>query len=280
VRVLITGAGGQLGVALQRELSGHEALPFDHQGLDVADRQAVRRALLDARPEWLINCAAFNDVDGAESNVEAAFRANADGPESLAGAAAELGVRMVHISTDYVFDGKKGSPYTEDDAPNPLSAYARSKLEGERRVLESGARACVLRTAWLYSARPGNFVTTIFRAALKGGPLRVVADQVGSPTSCADLARAIAGLLRRPQTGLFHVVNAGACSRYEFAKAIVRGRVEVQPISTAEAARPAPRPAFSALISTRWEGVGFTPLRPWQEALDEVLDQIEAARPA
>jgi dTDP-4-dehydrorhamnose reductase len=177
----------------------------------------------------------------------------------------------VHISTDYVFDGTKGTPYTEDDAPNPLSAYARSKYEGERRVLESGVSACVLRTAWLYGRHGKNFVKAILTAAARGGPLKVVADQVGSPTATADLARAIAQLIQTPARGLFHVANSGACSRFEFAQAIVRGSVEVLPITTAEAARPARRPPNSSLGSVRWRESGFTPLSSWRSALGNFL---------
>jgi dTDP-4-dehydrorhamnose reductase len=222
-------------------------------------------------PEWIINAAAFNDVDRAETMTEAAFAVNGAGPGHLAEAAAVVGASIVHISTDYVFDGTKGTPYTEDDAPNPLSVYARSKYQGERRVLESGGSACVLRTAWLYGRHGKNFVKAILAAAASGGPLKVVADQVGSPTATADLARAISQLIQTPARGLFHVANAGACSRFEFAQAIVKGSVEVLPITTAEAARPARRPANSSLTSVRWQESGLSPLRTWRSALGDFL---------
>jgi dTDP-4-dehydrorhamnose reductase len=272
VRLLITGAGGQLGYDLQRSLAAHEIHPFDHRGLDIADRDAVMAMVERLQPDCIINAAAYNDVDRAESEPEAAQRVNRDGAGFLAEAALANRARLVHISTDYVFDGRKGAPYDEDDAPNPLGAYARSKWEGEQRVLEAGAQACVLRTAWLYGQQGKNFVKAILAAAEKGGPLRVVADQVGSPTATADLAQAIAALLVTTASGLFHVVNQGACSRFEFAQAIVRGRVEVLPITSADAARPAPRPAFSALASRRWTLAGLHPLRPWREALDWFLE--------
>src|SRR5207245_3190447 len=163
------------------------------------------------------------------------FAVNGAAPGHLAEAAAVAGASIVHISSDYVFDGTKGTAYTEDDAPNPLSVYASSKYEGERRVLDSGAAACVLRTAWLYGVHGKNFVKAILAAAARGGPLKVVADQVGSPTATADLAQAIAQLIETPARGLFHVANGGACSRFGFAQAIVRGAVEVLPITTAEA---------------------------------------------
>jgi dTDP-4-dehydrorhamnose reductase len=274
MRILLTGAGGQLGRDLQETLKGHDLRALDHAGLDVADREAVLRTVQQVHPEWIMNAAAFNDVDGAETLAEAAFAVNGAGPGHLAEAAVVVGASIVHISTDYVFDGSKGSPYTEDDVPNPLSVYAESKYEGERRVLESGASACVLRTAWLYGRHGKNFVKAILAAAAKGGPLKVVADQVGSPTATADLAQAIAQLLQTPARGLFHVANFGACSRFEFAQAIVRGSVEVQPITTREASRLASRPANSSLISARWQQSGLTPLRNWHSALDAFLQSL------
>jgi dTDP-4-dehydrorhamnose reductase len=213
---------------------------------------------------------------------------NAAGAGNLAEAAARAGAAILHISTDYVFDGAKGAPYTEDDRPNPLSVYARSKYEGELQVLASGAPAVVVRTAWLYGWQGKNFVKAILAASERGGPLRVVADQVGSPTATRDLAEAIAGLVMAPTPtlprkrgrgieGLFHVVNAGACSRFEFAKAIVGGRVEVLPITTAEAGRVAPRPAYSALTSTRWSATGLPALSRWEVALDRFLREKQVS---
>jgi len=271
MRILITGAGGQLGRDLQGALAGDEIHPATHAELDIGSRAAVLGAIERIRPAVIINAAAFNDVDGAETSGELALAVNGAGPGHLAEAAARTGARLVHISTDYVFDGTKGSAYTEDDRPNPLSAYARSKYEGELRVLDSEAAACVLRTAWLYGRHGKNFVTTILKTAERGGPLRVVSDQVGSPTSTHDLAEAIASLIRTPARGLFHVVNRGACSRYELARAVVSGRVEVEPISSGEAARAAPRPANSSLVSVRWEAAGLTPLRTWEAALKDFL---------
>jgi len=271
VRVLITGAGGQLGHDLVDALSGEELHAFDHKGLDVANAAAVRQTVERVRPQVIVNAAAFNDVDGAEKNETAAFAANAEGPAALAAVAASVGARLIHISTDYVFDGRKGSPYNENDRPNPLSVYARSKYEGEQAVLRSDPSTCVLRTAWLYGRQGKNFVKAIQAAATRGGPLRVVADQVGSPTATADLATAIVELIRTPAAGLYHVVNAGACSRFEFARAIVGDGVEVVPITTAEAARPAPRPQNSSLVSIRWASTGIAPLRSWQAALESYL---------
>jgi len=275
--ILLAGAGGQLGRDLQPGLRGAQLHPFDHGQLDIADAQAVNAAVDRVHPDWIINAAAFNDVDGAEKAPDQAFAVNAAGAGNLADAAARVGAAIVHISTDYVFDGAKGAPYTEDDRPNPLSVYAQTKYEGEQRVLASGAAACVLRTAWLYGWQGKNFVKAILAAAERGGPLRVVADQVGSPTATRDLSEAIAALIERDGVrGLFHVVNSGACSRFEFAKAIVGGRVEVLPITTAEAARVAPRPKYSALTSARWPATGLPVLTSWEVALDRFLGEKQA----
>jgi dTDP-4-dehydrorhamnose reductase len=271
LRILITGAGGQLGRELVEVLKGEELTALDHAALDIGDEAAVRQAVQHVRPAWIVNAAAYNDVDGAERDAGQAMAINGAGPGYLAEAAASVGAVMTHISTDYVFDGRKRTPYLEEDRTDPLSAYGRSKLEGERRVLNSKASSLVLRTAWLYGEHGKNFVKAILGAAERGGPLRVVADQVGSPTWTRDLAEAIAGLLTTSARGLFHVANAGQCSRFTFARAIVRGAVEVLPITSQEAARPAPRPAFSALASSRWVETGLRPLRDWGQALEEYL---------
>src|ERR1700730_7320528 len=178
--ILLAGAGGQLGRDLQPALRGAQLHPFDHHQLDIADARAVNAAVDRVHPDWIINAAAFNDVDGAEQAPDQAFAVNAVGAGTLADAAATVSAAMVHISTDYVFEGAKGAQYTEDDRPNPLSVYARTKYEGEQRVLASGASACVLRTAWLYGWQGKNFVKAILAAAQRGGPPPGVAAQAGS----------------------------------------------------------------------------------------------------
>lgn len=271
MRILVTGAGGQLGRELLEVLAGHELHGRDHGSLDITDRQAVFEAVKQLRPSWVINAAAYNDVDGAEGATELAFAVNASGPGYLAEAAARAGAEIVHISTDYVFDGRKGTPYTELDRAGPLSVYGRSKYEGELQVQSAHPSACVLRTAWLYGEFGNNFVKAILRGAETGGPLKVVADQVGSPTWTRHLAQAIGQLIQTPARGLFHVANGGSCSRFDFARAIVQGRVEVLPISAADAARPASRPANSALVSARWQAAGLRPLPDWEHALANYL---------
>ena len=279
MRILVTGAGGQLGSELIDVLAQDEVHGLDHGALDISDREAVFAAVDRVRPSWIINAAAFNEVDAAEGAPEQAFQVNASGAGYLAEAAVRAGAEMVHISTDYVFDGRKGAPYTELDHANPLSAYGRSKYEGELQVLNSQASACVVRTAWLYGRYGKNFVKAILAAAEGGGPLKVVADQVGSPTWTRHLARAISDLIRTPARGLFHVANSGACSRFEFAQAIVDGRVDVLPITSSEARRPAPRPANSALVSDRWTAAGLRPLPDWRMALAEFLREQGSPTP-
>jgi dTDP-4-dehydrorhamnose reductase len=271
MRVLLTGAGGQLGRDLQRRLNEEEVEAREHSELDITDLSAVLAEVQRVRPDWIINAAAFNEVDAAESREAEAYAVNADGPANLAKAAGRWGAAIVHVSTDYVFDGAKGSAYTEEDQPGPINAYGRSKLAGEQRVLESRAEALVVRTAWLYGRHGKNFVSAIRAAAARGERLRVVADQVGSPTATADLADAVAGLIRSPLRGMIHAVNAGACSRYEFARAIVGTRAEVEPIASADASRPALRPKNSALRSIKWSATGLPEMRPWQEALKDFL---------
>jgi dTDP-4-dehydrorhamnose reductase len=271
VRILVTGAGGQLGRELIEVLASHEVHGRDHQALDISDRKAVFQTVEQVRPSWVINAAAYNDVDAAEGASELAFAVNAAGAGYLAEAAARTGAEMMHISTDYVFDGRKGAPYTELDRADPLSVYGRSKYEGELQVQSAHPSACVVRTAWLYGEYGRNFVKAILAAAERGVQLKVVADQVGSPTWTRHLAQAISELIRTPARGLFHVANAGACSRFDFARAIVKGRVEVQPISAVDAARSAPRPANSALVSARWQAAGLRPLPDWETALDDFL---------
>ena len=275
MKILLTGAGGQLGRDVAAALAGgFEVHALDRARLDVTDRRQVSDTVSRLSPDWIVNCAAFTDVDRAERDQAAADAVNARAPGYLAEAAARAGAAILHVSTDYVFDGAKGAAYDENDSPNPLNVYGRTKLEGEERVLASGARACLLRTAWLYGRHGSNFVKAILEAARRGGPLRVVADQVGSPTLTTDLADAVHLLLRRPAFGLFHAANQGAASRYQQARAIVGDRVEVIPISSAESGRPAPRPANSTLTSVRWEAAGFPSLRPWQEALAQFVESL------
>jgi dTDP-4-dehydrorhamnose reductase len=227
----------------------------------------------------VIHAAAYTDVDGAEANSDRAYAVNADGSRNVAHGAAKAGARLFAISTDYVYDGTKATPYVEDDPVAPLSVYGASKLAGEREVLSAVPDAVILRTAWLYGEGK-NFVRTIIRLAGERSELRVVSDQVGSPTSAEDLARAIRAMLSTLASGVYHAVNAGSCSWHEFAVTILRLAGldrPVVPISTADLARPAKRPARSILDCSKLAAVGVL-MRPWQDALADYL-RSPGARP-
>lgn len=287
MRVLVTGAGGQLGRDLARALDGHEAVLLGHGELDVTDLEAVRSAVGAARPDAVIHAAAWTDVDACESDPARARLVNADAAGFVAAAAREaVDAFVVLVGTDYVFDGTLDRAYVEDDEPNPLQVYGRTKREGEIAAGETGARVAIARTAWLYGAATAsgaparNFVRAILGAAARG-PLDVVDDQVGSPTWTGDLARALVALVEDPRKGTFHVVNPGAVSRYEFARAIVAGAgmdpALVRPVATKDAPlRPAVRPAYAPLDGRAWREVGFAPLPPWEDALARALPDILA----
>ncbi|MBD3349214.1 MAG: dTDP-4-dehydrorhamnose reductase [Candidatus Eisenbacteria bacterium] len=254
-----------------------EVLEADLEQFDVSNERETLSAVREASPDVVVNCAAYTDVDGAETHRDAAFATNAAGAGSVAKAAAAAGARIIHLSTDYVFDGAKAGPYTEDDPPNPVSVYGESKLAGEVEVRASGAEYLILRTAWLYGHGGGNFVETVLRLAGEGGPLRIVDDQRGSPTYARDLASVIRQLATGPGTGILNATNSGDTTWYGFAVKIVEtaglGDVRVEPVATSEFPRPAPRPRSSVLSLDRLSGaLGWTP-RSWDEALTEYLSE-------
>ncbi len=276
LRILITGANGQLGRSLQEVLTTDELLPLPHADADVTDPTVVER-IASWRPDVVIHAAAMTDVDGCERNPDAAYRVNALGTRNVAVACQEANAAMVYISTDYVFDGTKGDAYWEFDAPNPLSAYGASKLAGEQIVQQLLNRFWIVRTAWLY--RPGhrNFVSTILRLAQQQDEIRVVETEVGSPTYAPDLAAAIAQLIRRPLYGVYHLVNRGQCSRYEFARRIVElARLPARVVPVKQFPRPAQRPAYAPLRNFAGTQIGIE-LRHWEAALRECLAGSEAS---
>lgn len=256
------------------ERAGHELVLVDLPELDITDAAAVGALFERERPQACINCAAWTDVDGAETRRELARAVNVDGAGNLARAAAELGAPLLHVSTDYVFDGSPPldgegfpRPYVESDPTGPRSVYGETKLEGERQVLAASAEHTVVRTAWLYGLAGRNFVETMLRMANERGEVSVVIDQIGSPTWSGHLAPALLGLLERGVAGLAHLTGGGEVSWYDFAREIFRQaevRCEVQPITSAKMSRPAPRPAWSALDSERAE---VLPMPPWQDGL-------------
>ena len=276
MRVLITGAGGMLGsdVARAAEEAGHEAVSLTRAQLDVTDRAAARDAIDGARPDVVINCAAQTNVDGAESEPEQAMAVNGPGAGHVAAAAAEARAWVIHVSTDYVFDGEKSGPYVESDPVGPMSAYGRSKLEGERAVAAAAPEShTIVRTAWLFGAGGKCFPKTILRAASERPELTVVCDQIGCPTFTGHLAGALVALAERRTPGILHVAGAGHCSWHEFAAAIVAaGDLDcpVRPISSAEYPLPARRPANSVLVSER----GAPELPDWRAGLAAFMSEL------
>lgn len=288
MKLMVIGEGGQVGRELVRHHwpSGWYVAAFDRAKLDITHLETVCAAVARERPDIVVNAAAYTAVDRAESDREAAWAANCTGPANLASACRSAGIPLIHISTDYVFDGSKPGPYLEDDPVNPLGVYGASKEAGDRAVREALSEHVILRTAWIYSAHGHNFVRTMLRLAGEHPVLRVVADQTGSPTSATDLAGAIATIAQRLAAGAkawgtYHFAGAGAVTWHGFAEAIFefaapwRGPPpRVEAITTAEYSTPARRPANSVLdCSGIARAFGITP-RPWRTALAEVVRKL------
>lgn len=274
MRILITGGRGQLGRALQEALAQHQVFALGHAEMDVTDADAVRRAVDELRPELVVHAAAWTDTAGCESDPERAMLVNGEGARHVAEACARAGAAMVYISSNEVFDGTGREPYREDDAPNPVNAYGRSKLEGERHVRSALERHYIVRTAWLYGAGRVSFPEKVLQMAAKTDQLKGVADEIASPTWTVDLATGIAALIRGSPFGIYHLTNSGHCSRLEWAQEVLRLRglsdVPVEPATQEEFGVPYRKPVFSALANVKAAGLGIE-LRPWQEALDEHL---------
>lgn len=268
MRILITGANGQLGSALQRSLTGEDLVLKDLPDFDLTSPDCEDQ-IREARPALILHVGAYTNVDGAEREPERAVAVNCQGTTYVARAAAALDARLVYVSTDYVFDGTKTGPYGEEDAPRPLNQYGLSKHDGERAVLSICPNSVVVRTAWLYGHDGNNFVKTIMKLAQERPVLEVVADQRGCPTYAEDLAPALKSLALSGARGIYHVTNGGDATWYEFAQAIVRYvgvSTAVQPITTIQFGRPAKRPAYSVLNGERFAGE-FYPLSTWEDAL-------------
>lgn len=284
MKILIVGYKGQLGTELIKILKKGcselgeipavfdcaEVQPVGIDGLDITDAQAVEEYLAQARPDVVVNCAAFTNVDGCETQEEAAYLVNAVGPGNLARSCEGIGAKLVHISTDYVFDGSGSRPYTEEDMPSPVSAYGRTKLAGERFVQENCGKYFIIRTAWLYGYTGKNFVRTMLKLGRERGAVTVVNDQLGSPTHANDLAHHILKLAATEKYGVYHCTGKGECTWYEFAKEIMaQGKVEatVSPCTSEQFPTPTKRPAYSVLSHEKLDAAVGDEMRYWQDAL-------------
>ncbi|MCL4439098.1 MAG: dTDP-4-dehydrorhamnose reductase [Firmicutes bacterium] len=279
MHILITGANGMLGHALTATLSQHHNLTgLDLPDVDITDLSALKSAVSSHRPDLIINAAAYTDVDSCETNIDLAFAVNATGPRNLAVVCSELNIPIVHISTDYIFNGTGTSPYKEGDTPNPQSVYGKSKLQGEQYIRELTNKHYIIRTSWLYGQHGKNFVDTMLRLGRERDEISVVNDQVGSPTYTVDLAGAISELIMEPAYGTYHITNSGICSWYDFTLEIFKQAgiegVKVKPITTEELNRPAPRPRNSVLDNHMWQQMGKQPLRHYKEALKDYLQSL------
>jgi dTDP-4-dehydrorhamnose reductase len=281
MRILITGAQGQLGTALQQTLKKETLILKDLPAFDLTD-PACEAEIVAARPDAVIHAGAYTNVDGAEREPEKAMAVNAAGTALVARAAQRSGARLICISTDYVFDGEKTSPYFEEDRPNPINVYGRSKREGEIAALQHCKNTLIVRTAWLYGYAGHNFVKSIMRLAAEKPVLEVVDDQRGCPTFAGDLAEALAVLTKSGLQGICHVTNSGEATWREFAEVIVRHMqvpVVVRPITTAQAGRSARRPAYSVLGSRRF-GTVRGRLPHWSDALGRFMESVVSSVPA
>lgn len=285
--ILITGSNGQLGTDLKRVLQGHDVVALGHQELDITDTERVKTTLAAHRPDMVINTAAYHKVDECESYPEKTFAVNTLGPRNLASTCQAMGIALTHISTNFVFDGYASRPYAEQDLPGPLSVYGASKLAGEHMVRATCTRHFLIRTAGLYGlaqqnggGKGYNFIELMLKIGRERGRVTVVNDQIFSPTSTEDLAGAIAQLLMTQAYGTYHITNNGACSYWDFARAIFHKAAldaQVEPISTEAYGAKARRPLYSVLDNSRIQAIGLPPLRPWEEALEHYLYSRQAS---
>lgn len=280
-KLLITGASGMLGYDVCKLFSkqkDYQIFPFSHKELDITDIDLLERYLSDISPDVVINCAAYTKVDLCEEKRELAFKINRDGPYNLARLCSDLDVFLVHISTDYVFSGTKKRPYKEEDTTYPINVYGASKLAGERKILETFSEYLIIRTSWLFGINGPNFIKTILGLAHKLDTLKVVDDQRGRPTYTKDLAVGIKWLLEQGARGVFHVTNDGECSWYELAKFAIREKkidVEVIPVDSTQFKRPAKRPSYSVLDTSKFKSTCKNNLRHWKEAVKDYLGYLD-----
>ncbi|MCM1304748.1 MAG: dTDP-4-dehydrorhamnose reductase [Lachnospiraceae bacterium] len=276
MRVLVTGVGGQLGhdVVIELEKRGMEAVGVDIQEMDITDASGVDRVIRDAAPDAVIHCAAYTAVDAAEENVEVCRKVNADGPRNIAAVCKDLDIKMVHISTDYVFDGQGEHVWEPEDACAPRSVYGQTKYEGELAVRELLEKYFIVRIAWAFGSNGKNFVKTMLKLAENHDTITVVNDQIGSPTYTYDLARLLVDMVQTEKYGVYHATNEGFCSWYDFACAIFREaglNVKVIPVTSAEYGAKATRPMNSRMSKEKLTENGFERLPSWEDALKRYI---------
>ncbi|HHP5737864.1 dTDP-4-dehydrorhamnose reductase [Bacillus paranthracis] len=279
MKVLVTGAKGQLGQDILRLLESQswEVFGFGREELDITDERQVHEKVLSIKPDIIIHTAAYTQVDQAESDEATAFKVNAEGTKYLAQAAEAVGAKFCYVSTDYVFDGTKDTPYKADDQTNPQTIYGKSKLVGEQYTQEYCSKSYIVRTSWVFGLYGNNFVKTMLRLAEENKELGIVHDQVGSPTYTTDLARFIISLVQTDKYGVYHGSNSGVCSWYEFAKEIFKQsniEIVVNPLTTENFPRPAARPKYSVLDKGMIEENGFESFQDWKEALKDFLKKL------
>ncbi|MWV46688.1 dTDP-4-dehydrorhamnose reductase [Paenibacillus sp. HJL G12] len=288
MRVLVTGAAGQLGMDLVSVLQqkGHKVLGCDRSALDITDDEQCQQVVESFKPDTVIHCAAYTAVDAAETDVDVAHLVNAVGTRNMAVAAEKVGAKFVYISTDYVFNGRSDAPYQEYDNTDPQSVYGKSKRAGEVLVQSLSSRYFIVRTSWVYGIHGNNFVKTMLRLGQEKPQIQVVNDQKGSPTYTVDLASFLEELIRTEKFGIYHASNSGECTWFEFTKAIFEeaGKLgfkitaQLEPCTTEQFPRPAPRPGNSVMDHLSIRANGLTDLRPWQEGLAEFLKQLTEAK--
>lgn len=278
MKILITGSNGMLGHDLIEALKdNHELVLTTSRTLDITDRDSTIESIKENKPDVVINSAAYTDVDGCETNQDLAYAVNGEGVKNLALGCREVDCPLVHVSTDYVFDGTARDPIEEDGDIGPISVYGKSKLKGEEAILEILDKYFIVRTAWLYGINGKNFPKTMLELAQNHNEITVVYDEVGTPTYTPDLAYGISQLIETDYYGIYHLTNSGSCSWCEFSRYIfeIAGEdVKVIPVTASEFSRPAPRPSYSVLKNKKWVENGFEPLRDYKEAIKEYIELI------
>ena len=281
-KILIVGAHGQLGQDMKSVASsaGYSVSGVDVPDIDITDPAGTRKIIASYAPDMIVNCSAYTAVDACETHEREAFAVNSDGVAYIAQAAREINARIVHFSTDYVFDGTKNAPYAESDMPNPESVYGKSKLEGDRRLAQTLPDHIILRVAWLYGVHGQHFIKKIRARALQmqgtGKPLKVVTDEVGTPTYTIDVCRQTLKLLTTNHRGTFHCTNEGFCTRFEFAREILKTYaidVPLEPCTSKDFVLPAPRPAYSVLENKRLKELGINVMRDWKVAFGDYVQE-------